>query len=71
MQLLGCPEGILQSALQNKTIEAKGEKVENELKFCGICFRDQKLHAEISEEISRYMYNIYLKSLKSYDMKLQ
>lgn len=29
--MLGCPEGILQSALQNKTIEAKGEKVQKKI----------------------------------------
>ncbi|XP_078337010.1 unconventional myosin-Ic-like isoform X3 [Crassostrea virginica] len=38
-QLLGCPEGILQSALQNKTIEAKGEKLKSPLN------KDQALYA--------------------------
>lgn len=49
--MVGCPEGILQSALQNKTIEAKGEKVQKKLKVCMICFHDQELPTEISKEI--------------------
>ncbi|XP_061162606.1 unconventional myosin-Ic-like [Saccostrea echinata] len=38
-QLLGCPEGVLQSALQNRTIEAKGEKMKSPLN------KDQALYA--------------------------